>query len=165
MTTEEFITHAWTYLSATAVLLALGAIGYSWAEKRDATRDFRYQLQGMKDEIMLHLALHEYHDARRIFLAHILVFAHQAIFLFVGIYAQMTPNLDEPKELPTVQDEIIPIGLLSAQMIIVLMQVILFYVSKSQRRSRKRLNVLYDKQAMDESGQLNTRPKDAHANG
>jgi uncharacterized membrane protein len=113
---EAVITYTWTILSVLAVLLALWATSYAKREARQTREERAYQRSRRVTNGRLVIAEQQCSQAIKLLWAHRGVYVHQGLFLITGLYA---------------------LCLLSAQFVIVGMQVLLFLVSREQRQARE----------------------------
>jgi hypothetical protein len=134
---EAVITYTWTILSVLAVLLALWATSYAKREARQTREERAYQRSRRVTNGRLVIAEQQCSQAIKLLWAHRGVYVHQGLFLITGLYALFHPSLPEPENLPTIRSVVIPLCLLSAQFVIVGMQVLLFLVSREQRQARE----------------------------
>lgn len=137
MSFDTFIQLTWIALSSIAVVLALWATSYAKKEARDTREERAFQRSRHVTNGRLVIAEQQHSQAVKLLWAHRGVYAHQAFFLAAGLYALLAPSLPKPEHLPVLQSIVIPLALLAAQFVIVVMQVLLFLLTREQRQARK----------------------------
>lgn len=149
MSFDMAIQLTWTSLSFVAVILALLATNFAKDEARETKEERSFQRSRRAKNGLLILAEQQASQAYKLLWAHRMVYIHQSLFFFAGFYALFSPSLPEPEHLPTIRSVAIPVSLVAAQFVIVGMQLVLFQVTREQRRARKEWGKAEDSEATE----------------
>lgn len=161
MSFDLVVTLVWTVLSFAAVLLARYGTRISRNEADDTEQELKAQRDRITPNGILVLALQQASQSRFLMWVNRGAYFHQILFFSVGILSMYSLlfGIGSPAPPTTglkfLREMYAPLALLTAQFVIVAMQVALIYITRGQRQARFRLAAL-EKDDADVKAQLFT---------